>query len=99
MSLLTNTELRVFFKLGIDDAKKVAALFATGTGTEISKVSLSTSGKTNSGPEVETMTFQVTDEHNVQLQFTATTWEVFNSFQLSQPPLPRNRYPAIRAIK
>lgn len=58
--LLTNTALRVFFNLGIEDAKKVAQIFPSKQAPERLKAVITAAGFTH-------VPLQITDEHGGQV--------------------------------
>jgi hypothetical protein len=69
--VLTNTALKVFFRLGPDDARRAAASLTGGGGSRITKVALGVAGSE------ETFLHPVVDEQGKRVSLSPAAWTAF----------------------
>ena len=81
-ALLTNTAFRAFFRLGHEDARRVAQSFGSLKKTESIHVSLSVTrpGK-HDPPEMARVVHKIVDMHNRPLQLSDPAWAAFAELQ------------------
>lgn len=81
-ALLSNTSFRAFFRLGPEDAKRVASSLATGLGSHITKVSVDTVRRGKYDPiEFAHMRHPLVDMWDRPLRISAVAWEEFERAQ------------------
>ena len=98
-ALLANTALRVFFRLGSDDARRVAASFATGLGSQPARVSLSLSSRSQAaGPEMEALSHAIVDPENRPLCLSPVAWNELSRIQAVTPQGPREELRRLSAL-